>query len=80
MPAALLAEVTDELAHGLPAAPTAPVQRCRVVVVQRQDVHGHRAPQQPPELGEVGYFLYAGRVAVNPLGRPRALQEGGSAG
>jgi len=23
-----------------------------------------------------GFFLYAGRVAVNPLGRPRALQEG----
>lgn len=23
-----------------------------------------------------GFFLYAGRVAINPLGRPRALQEG----
>jgi hypothetical protein len=33
-----------------------------------------KGPNQPFNLD--GFFLYAGRVAVNPLGRPRAFQEG----
>lgn len=33
-----------------------------------------KGPNQPFNLD--GYFLYAGRVVVNPLGRPRSLQEG----
>lgn len=32
-----------------------------------------KGPNQPFNLD--GYFLYAGRVVVSPLGRPRALQE-----
>ncbi len=33
-----------------------------------------KGPNNPFNLD--GFFLYAGRVVVNPLGRPRALQEG----
>jgi hypothetical protein len=46
----------------------------RDVVEYYAGVFNGKGPNTPFNLD--GNFLYAGRVAVNPLGRPRALQEG----